>query len=462
MKRIYYTIRPLFLSFLISISFILIATGQTPVAVLENATNETVLSSFEDGGLLVPGELNTGIIPAEGPGVRMMWYPGKAAFRAGQAIADEWDDSNVGEHSVAFGYKTTASKFFSTAFGAQTISTGNYSMAWGLLTQATNQFSTAFGYQTQATNMNSTAWGKSTIASEEFATAWGEGTMASGNYATAFGFHTAASGENSTTFGRNSNAIGDYSTAFGEYSKALGNYSTAWGQRTVASGHNTTAIGDSTIAATFHSASIGTYNLSNITSDGTLFVIGNGSGTGLNPRSDAFRVDEDGNVTASGDVTANGNASVLGSVVVAGNVTAASYITNSDRRLKDNIQSLEDHTLDKLAKIHPVRYTFKDQQTKPAGMQIGMIAQEVQAQFPELVTVGSDGFLSLSYSNFTAVLLKGMQEQQVQIQDLQKQMEEKNRQIQNLQAKVNLMDQFSERLARLEQKDQILSTTDAE
>ena len=162
----------------------------------------------------------------------------------------------------------------------------------------------------------------------------------------------------------------------------------------------------------------------------------------------------------------------------------------SDRLLKENIQSLEDHTLDKLAKIHPVRYTFKDQQTKPAGMQIGMIAQEVQTQFPELVTEGSDGFLSLSYSNFTAGMLKGMQEQQVKIlgqqnqiqeqqkeleeqqtqnqeqeellKEQQKQLEEKDLQIRALQAQVQRLDHLVQRLARLEKRDHHRSDVDAE
>lgn len=43
----------------------------------------------------------------------------------------------------------------------------------------------------------------------------------------------------------------------------------------------------------------------------------------------------------------------------------------------------------------------------------------MQAQFPELVSSGSDGYLSLSYSKFTAILLKGMQEQQAEIERLQ-------------------------------------------
>ncbi|MCG8470070.1 MAG: hypothetical protein MJB57_17990 [Gemmatimonadetes bacterium] len=40
-------------------------------------------------GFAVSGTFGSGSIPASGSGVRMMWYPGKAAFRVGQTIS-EW------------------------------------------------------------------------------------------------------------------------------------------------------------------------------------------------------------------------------------------------------------------------------------------------------------------------------------------------------------------------------------
>jgi hypothetical protein len=46
---------------------------------------------------------------------------------------------------------------------------------------------------------------------------------------------------------------------------------------------------------------------------------------------------------------------------------------------------------------------------------MGLIAQDVRKEFPSLVSTGTNGMLSLTYSKFTAVLLKGLQEQQDQI-----------------------------------------------
>ena len=49
----------------------------------------------DNSGLLANGSLGFGSIPVEGGGTRMMWYPGKAAFRAGYVSNFQWDDFNV-------------------------------------------------------------------------------------------------------------------------------------------------------------------------------------------------------------------------------------------------------------------------------------------------------------------------------------------------------------------------------
>lgn len=97
--------------------------------------------------------------------------------------------------------------------------------------------------------------------------------------------------------------------------------------------------------------------------------------------------------------------SVLGNfsgTVNAGSVTASGDITAySDRRLKSNIQTLENRGY-----IEPV--TFE----KDGKKCIGFIAQDVEKKYPELVN--SDGeYLSLNYQQYTAVL-------QAQIIELEK------------------------------------------
>ena len=82
-----------------------------------------------------------------------------------------------------------------------------------------------------------------------------------------------------------------------------------------------------------------------------------------------------------------------------------------------------------------------------AGEQLGLIAQDVRKEFPTLVSKGSDGILSLAYPKLTAVLLKGLQEQQSKIERQQTQIAEKDQKIAELRANQK---QIQKRLASLE------------
>ncbi|MBK7884931.1 MAG: tail fiber domain-containing protein [Chitinophagaceae bacterium] len=72
----------------------------------------------------------------------------------------------------------------------------------------------------------------------------------------------------------------------------------------------------------------------------------------------------------------------------------------------------------KIAHIQPITYTFINTQTHPGEHQIGFSAQEVQKQFPELVSENEQGYLSVSYTNMSAVAIQAIKEQQQQIQSL--------------------------------------------
>ncbi len=170
-------------------------------------------------GFLATGTINSGTIPATGAGTRMMWYPKKAAFRVGYVNGSQWDDANIGPHSIATGDHTTASGYGSTAMGQYTLASGSYATAMGSHSTASGGYSTAMGSGT-ASGSNSTAMGAGTIAAGESSTAMGAVTTASGSGSTAMGFNTAASGLYSTSMGAYSSTnsksgsfiIGDFST----------------------------------------------------------------------------------------------------------------------------------------------------------------------------------------------------------------------------------------------------------
>lgn len=106
-------------------------------------TNNTTLSTSRfrfkfDGNLLLTGNQGFGTIPAEGAGTRLMWYPGKSAFRAGYVNGTEWNEEYIGSFSAAFGQNTRASADsgfaagkFSTAANVSTVALGEGNTASG-------------------------------------------------------------------------------------------------------------------------------------------------------------------------------------------------------------------------------------------------------------------------------------------------------------------------------------------
>ena len=236
-----------------------------------------------------------------------------------------------------------------------------------------------------------------------------------------------ATGTASTAMGYKTTASGNYSTAIGDNSFATGSSSVSIGSYTTASGSRSTAMGDGTSAADYASLTIGRYNSVNKTltlggnatlfdTDNAAFVIGNG--TLWNATSDAFVVYFNGNATLAGDLT-----------------------INSDARLKDNIQPLGS-TLDKLHQIEAKTYSFKkDEEHTP---KIGVLAQEVQAVFPELVTEGADGTLSVNYQGLVPVLINAINEQELK-------MSEQDAKIAALEAKNSTLSEVNTRLAQLEE-----------
>ncbi|PIF05498.1 MAG: hypothetical protein CSA36_06220 [Draconibacterium sp.] len=100
----------------------------------------------------------------------------------------------------------------------------------------------------------------------------------------------------------------------------------------------------------------------------------------------------------------------------------------SDINAKTDIKDLLD-TKSKLLLLRPVSYKLKPKYKgnekadekiakKAATKQMGLIAQEVQKIIPEIVTEKEDGTLGIRYTELIPVLIKAVQEQQTEIDDL--------------------------------------------
>jgi hypothetical protein len=94
---------------------------------------------------------------------------------------------------------------------------------------------------------------------------------------------------------------------------------------------------------------------------------------------------------------------------------ATSWTANSDIRLK-NINSHIENAVEKLSTLQTINFSYKDDKFKKQNL--GLIAQEVEKIFPELIDKNNDGMLGVRYTELVPVLVKAIQEQQLQIEEL--------------------------------------------
>ena len=143
-------------------------------------------------GLLVTGAFGSGdLIDVEitGAGTRMFFNPRKAAFRAGAVGDDSWDNSEVGNYSVAFGQnnESKSGRAFAVNFANQVNSNGINGGAFGNTNRSLNNASYSFGTLNFSRGNNSIAIGSSTEANGYDSFSSGNGTVASSQSEAALG-----------------------------------------------------------------------------------------------------------------------------------------------------------------------------------------------------------------------------------------------------------------------------------
>lgn len=196
-------------------------------------------------------------------------------------------------------------------------------------------------------------------------------------------FSTIAGGNDNFTYGERSaipGGVGLVTTAFGE---------------------TVVGINNDTSGGSFHSTS------SRVLTD-PLFVVGNGSNNNSG-RSNAFTISKDGNA------------------ILAGNLTQL-----SDKRLKTNINLLSG-ALTKILQLNAYTYNWKKAPNRSKDLQIGVLAQEVQAIFPELTTTKENGVIGVNYIGLVPVLIEATKEQQSIIESQKKELEETQQRLEQLE-----------------------------
>ena len=183
--------------------------------------------------------------------------------------------------------------------------------------------------------------------------------------------------------------------------------SIAFGEKCNVNGKNTFAFGAGCVASSGQTV-VGHWNKAN---SNAAFIVGNGdSEIG---RSTIFEVTSDG-------------------------AYAADFKTSSDARLKTNISPIE-NALDKIMKIRGVTYNWDKSVAVNANassaLQYGVVAQEIEKIFPDLVSDGLNGYKAVNYNGIIPVLIQAVKEQQNEIDELK-----------------NTINQLIERLEKLENK----------
>lgn len=108
----------------------------------------------------------------------------------------------------------------------------------------------------------------------------------------------------------------------------------------------------------------------------------------------------------------------------------------SDENLKKNVENL-DNSLGKLLQIRGVRYEYKEGADSASGngenrartgksgqKHIGVVAQEIEEVFPELVKTMEDGTKAVAYAELSGVFIEAFKEQQELIEEQTKRLEE--------------------------------------
>ncbi|MCA9405456.1 MAG: tail fiber domain-containing protein [Candidatus Omnitrophica bacterium] len=120
---------------------------------------------------------------------------------------------------------------------------------------------------------------------------------------------------------------------------------------------------------------------------------------------------------SNGPISLGRNAGGSGNrLEVQGNTFAQGIFNPSDERLKKDIKPI-DSPLEKLSLIQPVSYQWKDP-SKEQKKQIGVVAQDVEKVFPEVVKTDNEGMKSVSYASLVAPLIEAVKELQQEHEEL--------------------------------------------
>jgi hypothetical protein len=351
-------------------------------------------------------------------------------------------DNTTGHHNTGSGFMAlyfNSTGYYNTAIGLAALwgnSTGSANTAIGLealYTNGTGFDNTSVGYAALSAN---------TIGSDNTAVGFLAGqpldsSSVTANYNTFLG--SGAVGSTGTL--TNATAIGAKAEVAASNALVLGsinglNHATAdtyVGIGTTAPSAKLSVSGAETTAGGFGAA----IKLSNSAAGGANWYLRAGA-TGTNTPAGGLSIANDSlyavAINSSGQVGIGTETPANTLEVVAGGTTLAdAWTTRSSRRFKTNIHTLHG-ALDKVEQLRGVSYDLKES----GKHEVGVIAEEVGAVVPEVVTWEKNGkdAQGVDYSRLTALLIEATKEQQTLIREQQKQLQAQEVRIAELTSEV--------------------------
>jgi len=160
-----------------------------------------------------------------------------------------------------------------------------------------------------------------------------------------------------------------------------------------------------------------TANVGDVTLSGTQTISGNKTFSGNTSASGPI---SQSNTTQSTNKS-SGAFKTLGGVGIAKTLNVGEDVVayaSSDKRYKDNLQAIT-NPIDKVKSLTGYTFTWNDKHEQFNGNDdIGVVAQEVEKVFPEIVDTRDNGYKAVKYEKMVAVLIEAIKDQQKQIDEL--------------------------------------------
>ena len=339
---------------------------------------------------------------------------------ANGGVAIGYDNDSRAYYAISMGYSNYVNGYAGVALGYDHNVSGYYAVALGRNNSASDYASTVIG---QYNSSGSSATSSSSFSTSAPAFVIGNGTS-SGSLSDAFKVMFNGDAYISSSLYLGGTAVTSTAAELNYVDGVTSNIQTQLDskQATITGAATTIATDDLTVSRALTSNGSGKVEVSavtstelgyldgvtsnvqtqldsklsssgNITTGGNIIIPDSGN-IGSTSDTDAITIANSGNVTFGQDVTVNGD-----------------VVISSDARLKSNIVSLGS-TLSKLLLIDGKSYEMKGKQ------KIGVLAQEIQEVFPELVTEDGNEMLAVNYQGLVPVLINALKDQQNEIDEL--------------------------------------------